>query len=414
VTTGDPPGAREIEWVFRQEYGRAVSVLIRVFGDIDLAEDGVQDAFTVAAVRWPEDGVPPSPAGWIITTARRRILDRVRREASRQDRQEEAAALATQSEEIDEESAVPDDRLRLIFTCCHPALAPSARVALTLRLLGGLSTPEIARAFMVPEPTMAQRIVRAKAKIRDATIPYRVPSGAELPDRLPAVLTVIYLVFNEGYAATSGDALVREDLCAEAIRLARTLHELMPDEPEVVGLLALLLLVAARRPARTGAGGELVPLDQQDRTQWDRGLVSEGQRLVRLCLRRSLPGPYQIQAAINAVHSDAPQASDTDWAQILALYDQLLLFDPSPVVALNRAVALGEVEGPAAGLAAVDQLPLEPYYLFHAVRADLLRRLGRLPEAVAAYDAATAATGNEAERAFLTRARLAAAGPPLQ
>ena len=236
-----------------------MSVLIRVFGDIDLAEDGVQDAFTVAAVRWPEDGLPPSPAGWIITTARRRILDRLRREASREDRQAQAAALAAQPEEIDEGSAVPDDRLRLIFTCCHPALAPAARVALTLRLLGGLSTPEIARAFMVPEPTMAQRIVRAKAKIRDATIPYRVPSGAELPDRLPAVLAVIYLVFNEGYAATSGDALVREDLCTEAIRLARTLHELMPDEPEVVGLLALLLLVAARRPARTGAGGELVP-----------------------------------------------------------------------------------------------------------------------------------------------------------
>jgi RNA polymerase sigma-70 factor, ECF subfamily len=413
VTIDSPLGAREIEQVFRQEYGRAVSVLIRVFGDIDLAEDGVQDAFTVAAMRWPEDGLPPSPAGWIITTARRRILDRLRREASRPDRQAQAAAaLAAQPEEIDEDSTVPDDRLRLIFTCCHPALAPPARVALTLRLLGGLSTPEIARAFMVPEPTMAQRIVRAKAKIRDATIPYRIPSGAELPDRLPAVLAVLYLVFNEGYTATSGDALVREDLCAEAIRLARTLHELMPDEPEVVGLLALLLLVAARRPARTGAGGELVPLDEQDRTRWDGALISEGQDLVRFCLRRNLPGPYQIQAAINAVHSDAPRGTDTDWVQILALYDQLLLFDPSPVVALNRAVALGEIEGPAAGLAAVDELPLESYYLFHAVRADLLRRLGRLPEAVAAYDAATARTDNEAERAFLTRKRSAAAPPP--
>ncbi len=414
MTIGRPPGAREIERVFRQEYGRAVSVLIRVFDDIDLAEDGVQDAFTVAAVRWPEDGLPPSPAGWIITTARRRILDRLRREASREDRQAQAAALSAQPEEINEESAVPDDRLRLIFTCCHPALAPPARVALTLRLLGGLSTPEIARAFMVPEPTMAQRIVRAKAKIRDATIPYRVPSGAELPDRLPAVLAVVYLVFNEGYAATSGDALVREDLCTEAIRLARTLHELMPDEPEVAGLLALLLLVAARRPARTGAAGELVALDEQDRTLWDGGLVGEGQGLVRFCLRRNLPGPYQIQAAINAVHSEALRATDTDWPQILALYDQLLLFDPSPVVALNRAVALGEVEGRAAGLAAVDELPLESYYLFHAVRADLLRRLGRLPEAVAAYDAAGARTDNEAERAFLARARVAAAGPPTQ
>ena len=414
MTTGRPPDAGDIERVFRQEYGRAVSVLIRVFGDIDLAEDGVQDAFTVAAVRWPQEGLPPSPAGWIITTARRRILDRLRREASREDRQAQAVALAAQPQEIDEGTAVPDDRLRLIFTCCHPALAPAARVALTLRLLGGLSTPEIARAFMVPEPTMAQRIVRAKAKIRDATIPYRVPSGAELPDRLPAVLAVIYLVFNEGYAATSGDALVREDLCTEAIRLARTLHELMPDEPEVVGLLALLLLVAARRPARTGVGGELVALDEQDRTQWDRALVGEGQGLVRFCLRRNRPGPYQIQAAINAVHSDALRATDTDWDQILALYDQLLLFDPSPVVALNRAVALGEVEGPAAGLAAVDELPLESYYLFHAVRADLLRRLDRLPEAVAAYDAATARTDNEAERAFLARARVAAAGPPVR
>jgi len=400
----------DVERVFRQEYGRAVSVLARSFGDIDLAEEGVQEAFAAATQRWATDGVPPSPAGWIITTARHRIVDRLRREASRDNRQAQAALLHAQDER-DDELTVRDDRLRLIFTCCHPALAPAAQVALTLRLLGGLTTPEIARAFMVSEATMGQRISRAKAKIRDAGIPYRVPSSAELPDRLPRVLSVVYLVFNEGYTATAGAELGREDLVVEALRLGRTLAELMPDESEVVGLLALMLLVSARRPARTDRTGALVPLHEQDRSLWDGELMAEGQGLVRACLRRNRPGPYQIQAAINAVHADAPIAAATDWRQIVALYDQLLVAEPSPVVALNRAVALAEVEGPEAGLAATDGLGLDGYYLLHAVRADLLRRVGRGREAIAEYDAALARTDNEAERAHLERARAAAGGP---
>lgn len=383
-----------VERVFREEHGRAVAVLVRDFGDVDVAEEAVQDAFAEAVRRWTS-GPPPSPAGWIITTARNKAIDRLRREAVREGKHAEAV-LVNDAEPV-EVGVVPDERLRLVFTCCHPALALHARVALTLRLLGGLTTAEIARAFLVPERTMAQRLVRAKGKIRDAGIPYRVPGEEDLPGRLSGVLAVIYLVFNQGYGG-------RDDLAAEAIRLGRVLAELMPDEPEVLGLLALMLLIESRKPARM-VGGELVLLADQDRRLWDRGLAEEGRALVRQCLSWNRPGQYQIQAAINAVHSDAARAEDTRWDQILVLYDQLMAVAPSPVVALNRAVAVAEVEGVEAALPIADGLDLGHYYLFHAIRADLLRRLGRDEEAAAAYEEAIKRTENEAELAFLRRRR---------
>jgi RNA polymerase sigma-70 factor (ECF subfamily) len=391
----------EIAAVFRREYGRAVAVLVRFLGDISLAEEAVQDAFTIALSRWPQDGIPPAPAGWIITTARNRAIDRLRREATRDERH--AAAMEMIGGDDGSEHDVRDDRLRLIFTCCHPALSAEAQLALTLRLLGGLTTTEIARAFLVPEATLGQRISRAKAKIRDAGIAYRIPGTAELPARLRSVLAVVYLIFNEGYSATSGAELVREVLCDEAIRLGRLLVEMLPEEPEALGLLALMLLVDARRAARVATDGSFVRLEAQDRATWDLGRIVEGQALLRECLRRNLPGPYQLQAAIQAVHADAAKPAGTDWSQILAIYDRLYALTPTDVVALNRAVVVVEIEGPEAALGIVDSLALARYHLKHAVRAELLRRLDRVADAAEAYQAAIALCGNAREREFLQK-----------
>ena len=390
----------EVGRIFREESGRSVATLVRVFGDIDVAEDAVQEAFTLAMRKWPGDGLPPNPGGWITTTARNRAIDRLRRDARGRELLGEVAVLSPGNNDDpgmpEEVGPVQDDRLRLIFTCCHPALSTEAQVALTLRLLGGLSTREVAGSFLVGEPTMARRLVRAKRKIKAARIPYRVPQDHELPERLRPVLAVIYLVYNAGLTSQA-----EPGLCPEAIRLARILAALMPDEPEVDGLLALLLLTESRRPSQTRPDGSLVLLGEQDRTRWDRALIEEGQAIVRWCLRRNQPGPYQLQAAINAVHADAPTVEETDWSQIVALYDQLLTVAPTPVVALNRAIAIGEVRGPAAALALVDELDLDNYHPFHATRADLLRRLGRNSEAAAAYERAANLAPTEAERDFL-------------
>ena len=417
-----------LDAVFRREAGRCTATLIRVLGDIDLAEDAVAEAFAIAAEQWVQKGVPPNPGGWIVTTARNRAIDRLRRESSRTDRYLAAHRLHTAVEtnfedddmepdhrpELDDLDAfvdvVADDQLRLMFLCCHPALAADAQVALTLRLLGGLETPEIAKAFLVPEATVAQRIVRAKRKLRDNHAAYRVPRAAELPARLQVVLAAIYLIFTEGHTATSGETLTRVDLSSEAIRVGRVLCELMPDEPEAIGLLALMLLTEARRPARTDADGSLIRLTDQDRSRWDRSLIREGHELVRACLRRDQPGPFQIQAAIAAVHADAPTAAATDWTQIVTLYDQLYALRPNPVVALNRAIAVAELHGPVAGLAALDALDtaiLADYQPYHAAQADLLARAGDREGAVAAYDRAIELSSNPAERDFLRKQRAA-------
>jgi RNA polymerase sigma-70 factor, ECF subfamily len=391
-----------------EEWARVVAALARRFGDLDIAEEAAAEAFATAVARWPADGVPPNPGAWLTTTANRNAIDRIRRENKRDSKQKQAQMLYD-DDPPEPLGAIDDERLRLIFTCCHPALAMQARVALTLRMVGGLTVPEIARAFLVPETAVGQRITRAKGKIRAARIPYRVPSAEDLPARVSGVLAVLYLVFNEGYLATgSGTDPVRPDLTAEAIRLARLIRALMPDDGEVTGLLALMLLTEARRTARVSASGELVTLAEQDRAAWDAALIAEGHRLVRERLAaRVAPGPYQILAAISAVHTSARDGRDTDWSQVVALYDQLVRLDPSPIVVLNRAIAVAELDGPPVALAAVDQLEdkLAGYHAYHAARADLLRRLGRIEESRASYDKAIELAGNTAETAYLIRRR---------
>ena len=392
-----------VERVFREEYGRLIASLARRFGDIDIAEEAAGEALVAALEKWPASGTPPNPGGWLTTVAGNRAIDRIRREKQR-DAKHQAASMSYDDTPHEPTGPVEDDRLRLLFTCCHPSLAPEARIALTLRLLGGLTVPEIAHAFLVPETTMAQRITRAKKKIAAAKVPYRVPEAADLPERLGGVLTVLFLVFTEGYLATGEGDPVRAELTGEAIRLTRILRHLLPEEAEVAGLLGLLVLTEARREARV-RNGQLVPLEEQDRAGWDRELIDEGHDLVRECLAINRPGRYQILAAINAVHTDAPTASETDWSQVVALYDQLTRFDPSPIVALNRAVAVAELDGPDVALALVDRLPLTGYHAWYATRAALLRRIGRSVEAKEAYDDAIAATQNSAECAYLSRKR---------